>query len=68
MTRDNGNHVTRWALLCSDCGSVPLTKAEYIDQMDDWASGWVCSRCRKPAEWDDSCFETNSHDATLKEG
>lgn len=41
-------------VICPEHGTVPLTAAEYHEQLADVLKGWHCPRCSKPAVFDDA--------------
>lgn len=41
-------------LICEKCGTVPLTEAEYKEQLADIMNIWQCPKCSQPAKFDDS--------------
>jgi endogenous inhibitor of DNA gyrase (YacG/DUF329 family) len=41
----------QYAVKCPYCGVVPITDAEYQDQVDFPDDGWYCPRCLNDAEW-----------------
>lgn len=51
---------TLYAIICDEqCGTICLTKEQYIQQLKKPDHGWYCPRCGGSANWDDDAPASN---------
>lgn len=47
----------KYAVVCREHGTVPLTEAQYHEQMGIPSAIWKCPVCDQSASWDDRTYE-----------
>lgn len=50
---------SRCVVICKKHGSVSITDAEELAQLEQPDASWYCPKCGEPAEWDDNCPASN---------